>query len=61
MIPEKDSGELVSSDRSGDNRSARLPCRGCLKDCKHYPICDGRLWRLPAAERVAGPGPTKGR
>ena len=23
-----------------------LPCRGCTADCKHYPECDGRPWRI---------------
>jgi hypothetical protein len=33
--------------------SARLPCRGCRSDCKHYDICDGRPWRTLTPENTA--------
>jgi len=23
----------------------RLPCRGCTRDCKNYPYCNGTPWR----------------
>ena len=42
----------------------RLPCRGCTRDCPHYDICEGALWRMdqrqlqPAA--VAGDVPGQG-
>ena len=25
---------------------ARLPCRGCLQNCKNIAVCEGKLWRL---------------
>ena len=28
----------------------RLPCRGCMKTCKNYLICQGKPWRLPQEE-----------
>jgi cobalamin biosynthesis Co2+ chelatase CbiK len=34
--------------------SNRLPCRGCLKTCKYYDTCDGKLWRMPAEKVVSG-------
>ncbi len=42
----------------------RLPCRGCTRDCPHYDICEGALWRMdqgqlqPAA--VSGEVPRQG-
>jgi hypothetical protein len=27
------------------NKTARLPCRGCLKDCPNYQRCGGYPWR----------------
>lgn len=30
----------------------RLPCRGCLRSCKYYAHCNGRLWRMVNAGLV---------
>lgn len=27
------------------NKAARLPCRGCTKNCGNYMVCEGRPWR----------------
>jgi len=24
---------------------SRLPCRGCIYECKNYEACEGKLWR----------------
>ncbi len=31
--------EVIQYDR-------RLPCRGCLKTCSNYTVCDGKPWRI---------------
>ncbi len=36
--------------------SGRLPCRGCMKNCKNYSICEGRPWRTLANDRSAPRG-----
>lgn len=28
-----------------NSESVRLPCRGCLLNCKNYSVCQGRPWR----------------
>jgi hypothetical protein len=44
---------MKKSDKSTDETAhstqknhPRLPCRGCLADCKLYNSCGGRLWRM---------------
>lgn len=34
--------------------SNRLPCRGCLRTCKNYDTCEGKLWRMPTEMSVEG-------
>lgn len=35
------------------NELSRLPCRGCLHSCKHYTVCQGRLWRVPGGHNIS--------
>ena len=43
-------GNNQPGDRNGPPR--RLPCRGCLPDCKDFINCDGRPWRTLATDIV---------
>lgn len=36
-----------------NDKSARLPCRGCMSNCINYEICDGRLWRMGLGNNVS--------
>jgi len=36
------------------NDSQRLPCRGCTRDCSHYPHCNGKPWRMQAGFAADG-------
>ncbi|MFT6221351.1 MAG: hypothetical protein ACJA0C_000753 [Candidatus Endobugula sp.] len=28
------------------NKHHRLPCRGCMTNCKNYSVCNGKPWRI---------------
>jgi len=32
------------------NTPSRMPCRGCLRNCKNYNSCQGRPWRIAREE-----------
>jgi hypothetical protein len=53
----KDSNHGPAADRSlaPEGGVSRLPCRGCLPDCKDLAVCDGRPWRTlgPDASKKA--------
>lgn len=34
----------------------RLPCRGCMRDCPYFYVCDGKLWRMPVDRQGARVG-----
>ena len=33
-------------DKDNSQKSNRLPCRGCSKNCSDYERCNGKPWRL---------------
>ena len=33
----------------------RLPCRGCLPDCRNYAICEGARWRIAPDGTLSAP------
>jgi len=36
---------LESQTGTAATEATRLPCRGCLPDCKNYDSCNGTPWR----------------
>jgi len=36
---------LASQAGTAATENTRLPCRGCLPDCKNYDSCNGTPWR----------------
>lgn len=38
---------IIELEKHRQPAAKRLPCRGCTENCKNYPVCDGKLWRMP--------------
>ncbi len=37
---------------NSEQKTHRLPCRGCMPNCKNYTICNGYPWRIDTSKSI---------
>lgn len=38
--------EMSAAAETATDSSSRLPCRGCIRDCRYFNVCEGKLWAM---------------